>query len=211
MNVPHPFLNFVLGYMVLGTHPLLWHQLGHHSSETGVQQGDPLGPLLFPLVLQRLISWIDADDDCIQVLFQAWYLDDGVHTGRHSALLRALSFIEEPGPSLGVHINLAKCELFSHIGNSMFPPAVKFLHHPNLEILGALIGNYLCCSKFIAGKCVNARKHLFSLVDVAAVDPHVALSLLHLCCSYCRLVHLARATPSNLAGSLKLLDEEVRR
>ena len=49
------------------------------------------------------------------------------------------------------------------------------------------------------------------MVDVAAVDPHVALSLLHLCGNYCRLVHLARATPSSLAGSSKLLDEEVRR
>eukprot|EP00731_Ephydatia_muelleri_P034398 Em0058g4a len=169
-----------------GTHPLLWHQLGHLSSETAVQQGDPLGPLLFSLVLQRLISSIDADDDCIQVLFQAWYLDDGVLTGRRSAVLRALSLIEELGPSLGTNINLAKCELFSHFGNSMFPPAVKFSHHPNLEILGAPI-------------------------DVAAVDPHVALSLLRLCGSYCRLVHLARATPSSLAGSLKLFDEEVRR
>ena len=194
-----------------GTHPLLWHQLGHLSSETGVQQGDPLGPLLFSLVLQRLISSIDADDDSIQVLFQAWYLDDGVLTGRRSAVLRALSLIEELGPSLGTHINLAKCELFSHFGNSMFPPAVKFLHHPNLEILGAPIGDYLYCSKFIAGKCADARKLLSSLVDVAAVDPHVALSLLRLCGSYCRLVHLARATPSSLAGYLKLFDEEVRR
>eukprot|EP00731_Ephydatia_muelleri_P032786 Em0024g330a len=71
-------------------------------------------------------------------------------------------------------------------------------------------GDYLYCSKFIAGKCADARKLLPSLVDVAAVDPHVALSLLRLCGSYCRLVHLARATPSSLAGSLKLFDEEVR-
>ena len=30
-------------------------------------------------------------------------------------------------------------------------------------------GDYLYCSKFIAGKCADARKHLSSLVDVAAV------------------------------------------
>ena len=74
-----------------GTHPLLWHQLRHLSSETREQQGDPLGPLLFSLGLHKLISSIDADDDCLQVLFQAWYLDDGVLTGSHSAVLRALS------------------------------------------------------------------------------------------------------------------------
>ena len=42
-----------------GTHPLLWHPLGQISSESGVQQGDPLGPLLFALVLQKLVSsWL---------------------------------------------------------------------------------------------------------------------------------------------------------
>ena len=34
-----------------GSHPLLWHPLGQISSESEVQQGDPLGPLLFALVL----------------------------------------------------------------------------------------------------------------------------------------------------------------
>ena len=29
-----------------GQHPILWHTMGTISSEAGVQQGDPLGPLL---------------------------------------------------------------------------------------------------------------------------------------------------------------------
>ena len=74
-----------------GTHPLLWCQLGHLLSETGVQQGDPLGPFRFSLVLHKMVSSIDTDDDCLPVLFQAWYIDDGVLTESRSAVLWALS------------------------------------------------------------------------------------------------------------------------
>ena len=78
MNVPHSFLNFCPGLhgatLCCGTSLVIFHR------RLVVQQGDPLGPLLFSLVLQRLISSIDADDDYLQVLFQAWYLDDGVLT-----------------------------------------------------------------------------------------------------------------------------------
>ena len=46
-----------------GSYQELWHPMGHLSSQSGVQQGDPLGPMLFALVLQKLISTIDADDE----------------------------------------------------------------------------------------------------------------------------------------------------
>ena len=75
------------------------------------------------------------------MLCHAWYLDDGVLNGRRSAVSRALSLIEELGPSLGIHNKLAKYELFSHFDNSMFPPADKFSHDPNHEILGAPMGD----------------------------------------------------------------------
>ena len=71
---------------------------------------------------------------------------------------------------MGIHINSAKCELFSHYGNSTFPSAVKFSYYPNIDILGVPIGDYQHCSKFIAGKCADAKKLLSSLVDVAAAD-----------------------------------------
>ena len=47
----------------------LWHPLGCVSSESGVQQGNPLGPLPFALVLQRIITDVDIDVECIQMLF----------------------------------------------------------------------------------------------------------------------------------------------
>ena len=41
-------------------HPVLWHTLGNLTSQSGVQQGDPLGPLLFSLVLNSGVSRISA-------------------------------------------------------------------------------------------------------------------------------------------------------
>ena len=76
------------------SHPLLWHPLGQISSESGVQQGDPLGPLLFALVLQKLISNVEADEECVDLLYQAWYLDDGALAGNRPAVLRAVHIIE---------------------------------------------------------------------------------------------------------------------
>ena len=48
-------------------HPVLWHPLDIISSETGVQQGDLLEPLLFSLVLHRVVSTIASN--CPELLF----------------------------------------------------------------------------------------------------------------------------------------------
>eukprot|EP00731_Ephydatia_muelleri_P034186 Em0050g4a len=45
-----------------GQHPKLFYSMGTLSSETGVQQGDPLGPLFFCLVLQKLVGTIATDE-----------------------------------------------------------------------------------------------------------------------------------------------------
>ena len=90
-----------------GSQPFLFHSLGILTSKSGVQQGDPLGPLFFALVLHGIVSSIDADDDCLNLLYQAWYLDDGVLAGSKSSLLQALTIIENIGPSLGIFINLS--------------------------------------------------------------------------------------------------------
>ena len=115
-------------------------------------------------------------------------------------MLQAVHIIEQMGPSLGLHISFAKCELFSSKGNASFPPAVKCSLLPNQDILGAPVGDYLHCSRFIANKCAESKKLLSSLVDVAGVDLQVAFTLLRMCGGFCKMVHLTRVTPPSVAS-----------
>eukprot|EP00731_Ephydatia_muelleri_P036720 Em0311g4a len=141
------------------THPLLWHPQGQLCSELGVQQGDPLGPLLFSLVLQKLEASIDADDECIDLLLHAWYLDDGVLAGNRLAVSRAFFLIQGLGPALGFHINLGKCELFARRGDTLFPSAIPCSTLPNLVILGAPVGDYIHCSRYSSGERGGGHDH----------------------------------------------------
>eukprot|EP00731_Ephydatia_muelleri_P013521 Em0007g831a len=83
-----------------GQQPLLQHPLGTLTSEVGVQQGDPLGPMFFSLVLHKLVSAIATDEDTAKLLFHAWYLDDGVDTSDDAWEQAQLSLSRAPQPHL---------------------------------------------------------------------------------------------------------------
>ena len=139
------------------------------------------------LVLHKLVTSIEVDVDSLHLILEAWYLDDGVLAGERSAVVRALHLIEELGPHLGFHRNFSKCELFNRNGNSHFPPVVESSLLSNLDILGVPIGDFVHCSRFIAEKCATPKTLLKALVDISAVDLHVAfLTILRMCGSYCK-------------------------
>ena len=195
-----------------GQHPILWHSLGSLTSQTGVQQGDPLGPFMFALVLQKMVTTIHTDEACAGLLQNAWYLDDGSMAGESSSVLRALTIIQAQGPSLGFFVNLKKCELFSVSDLSSFPPSIQTSNQPNMEILGAPNGDAEFCRQFFASKHQAALALLSTINDLGCIDPQVALALLRLCSSFCKLAHIARTTPSHLIlSSMEKFDIDVHR
>eukprot|EP00731_Ephydatia_muelleri_P038695 Em0865g1a len=119
-----------------------------------VNKGSAAMLIAMTLVLQKLVSSLDADEECAEILLQAWYLDNGALAGTRSAVLRALHLIEELGPALGLHVNLAKCEMFSRRGNTSFPPETKVVHSSK-HLASDCIQRYGCLCEAAGGKCVT--------------------------------------------------------
>ena len=75
--------------------------------------------------------------------------------------------------------------------------------------MGSPIGDADFCHQFISHKQSEAQNLLSKLADVGLVDPQVALTLLHMCCGFCRL---SRTTPPSLSGAaVQLYDQDVCR
>ena len=74
-------------------------------SEEGIQQGDPLGPLLFSLGIRDVMKSCESE-------LSVWYLDDGSLLGTPDEVINDLDKILDAADSLGLQINPKKCEVF---------------------------------------------------------------------------------------------------
>ena len=79
---------------------------GDHIVESaeGVQQGDPLRPLLFCLAIQTLVLKLRSE-------FSVFYLDDGTIGGCVEDVIHDLQLVEEEAGRAGLQLNRRKTEL----------------------------------------------------------------------------------------------------
>nr|GEW92298.1 hypothetical protein [Tanacetum cinerariifolium] len=165
---------------------LVYHRLyyGEHTlwSYQGVQQGDPLGPLLFALVLHPLICKIR---DSFILSFHAWYMDDGAIIGDTLVVGNVLEIIMQDGPRRGLHLNVNKTKVFwpkedprSRVVG-VFPPNISL----PMYVVKLLCDTTSVDLDFSSELALRRVSRSIELIDVVTKlnDPRCELLLLRAC------------------------------
>lgn len=181
-----------------------------------MQQGDPLGPLLFAAAIQPLAEQLRAS-----MPFSVFYLDDGVVGGDVASVSQGLQAVQQAARSLGLTLNLDKCELVAVGPTSAAALTANFPAQlladsqgnsrvlRNFDLLGAAIGAPDYVDEHTQQR-VHAGKQLLDAI-ASLEDPQVGLRLLRACAGHCRLVHSMRCNPPAAQRSALLaFDAQVR-
>jgi hypothetical protein len=181
------------------------------SSQCGVQQGDPLGPLLYCL------ATIDFHRHLQSVLVEC-YLDDDVLGGDPEAVLSDALVIQREAKKCGLELNVAKCEvtLFGGSEADQLSTMEKFLEKFP-EISRPLVEDlyYLGAPLTIEATptaIIKATSSAQSLTNRLSILPsHQALYLLTNCLGPVKLLYTLRTSRAyNFPGLLSSFDEIIR-
>ena len=170
----------------------------------GVQQGDPLGPLLFCLALDDALKGLQCE-------FVSGYLDDIDLGDTVPRLINHIQGLETATQALGLHLNYSKCEVIglsassAHIWESS---GFNFVVRPIKE--ACLLGSPLHCDGVDAA--LSARRvQLEEIVErLKKMSAHEALYLLKSCFAMPRLLYLLRTAPCSLSPVTCDLDTVIR-
>jgi hypothetical protein len=181
-------------------------------SDSGCQQGDPLGPLLFCLAIQPVIKHLTST-------INTWYMDDGTLAGEIDQVLQDVGTVLACCSSTGLELNTTKCEayLINHTFQETIEtasllqtclPGIKILHPEGLTLLGAPLTDeaipIILESKIKAAQILTSR-----LCDLNA---HPALFVLRNCLAIPKMMYTLRTSGCfNHRSFLRRFDEEIRR
>ena len=170
------------------------------SSETGVQQGDPLGSLCFALGIDPVIQSLKSR-------INMWYLDDGTLAGPLTQVLEDAKTMITKFAALGLTLNSNKCELTClsskappamHSQADKLLPNIKLVPRDELMLLGSAI-----LEGGLNSSVQKAKGLIENICDrVKHLDAHTALFILCHYTSAPRFNYLLRSSPLYLDPAL---------
>ncbi|XP_026403713.1 uncharacterized protein LOC113299002 [Papaver somniferum] len=181
------------------------------SSAQEVQQGDPLGPLLFALALHPIAENITTQ---CSLDLHAWYLDDGTIVGDTMEVSKALKIIQTNGPARGLHVNVTKTEVFwpsldlRRDLEDVFPVNIGKSSR-GVKLLGGPVSlDMQYCSEVVQGR-VDKTLHLWEKVQ-KLYDPQSELLLLRSCSGVSKLYFTLQTTaPLDIQSSAIHYDSQL--
>ena len=182
------------------------------ESASGVQQGDPLGPLAFALAVDDVAQEVSCP-------FNVWYLDDATIGGPADCVISDLHRLIPALARIGLSVNPKKCELVNlgypdntfkdiHDTISSLLPSITVVRASRLELLGAPI-----LKEAIRCTLPMKKAQLETMISrLRLIDAHPALFLLRNCFAMPRLLYTLRAAPCFREKSLlQELDDVIRK
>lgn len=180
------------------------------DSAEGVQQGDPLGPLLFCLAVMPITKRLSSN-------LNLWYLDDVLLAGDPDTVLSDLSIVLSLSAEIGLSVNTNKCEVFAlsssdDVSESFYhnfdsiAPGISVMSRDTAVILGTAVFNdgvtFTLEDKVCKLSCLIERLKL--------LDRHDAFFLLKNCVAIPRLLYVLRTSRCSSHPLLVKYDQILR-
>ena len=173
------------------------------SSEEGVQQGDRLGPLLFCLTIQPILSSLTSK-------LLLGYLDDITVGGERESVAGDIERVRSEGEVVGLRLNVKKCKLITPTGVAPSQPIFKdFIHltPTQANLLGAPLLEGPAMDGALTTRCDDLRRATDRLCKISA---HDALIILRSSFSAPKLLHTLRSSPCWSNPALATFDSLVK-
>ena len=168
------------------------------ASETGIQQGDPIGHALFALSVDEAARGVHSE-------FNVWYLDDATLGDYPERVHDDFVVLLERLRAIGLEVNGSKCELT--ILNDSMPEATEALFRgllPGVKVVEACYLSLLGASvdiQIIPGTIHEKKEALERMTSkLEVLNPHQAFVLLKNALTIPKLQYVLRESPGYLCG-----------
>jgi hypothetical protein len=172
-------------------------------SNEGIQQGDPIGPLLFCLTLQPVLSRCGSE-------LRIAYLDDITLGGSLGSLSVEVDCLQRDASEIGLSLNVSKCEIISDNNSSLMSSSLSqfiTVNRKDAMLLGSSLLRGVAMDTELNIRVLNLKSATSRL---KLLPSHDALVILKHSLSIPKVLHILRTSHCADHPALNEFDQQLR-